>query len=93
MRHSLEAVSIPLGMAIQKKASSSAKEAQLRIQIRELQQRLKLEQATQQALAESEERFALAVRGTTDGIWDWNIRTGTVYFAPRWKSMIGSCVR
>mgnify|MGYP000408494659 CR=1 FL=1 len=89
MRHSLEAVSIPLGMAIQKKASSSAKEAQLRIQIRELQQRLKLEQATQQALAESEERFALAVRGTTDGIWDWNIRTGTVYFAPRWKSMIG----
>jgi len=89
MKHSLEPVSIPLGMAIQKKASSSVKEAQLRIQIRDLQQRLKLEQATQQALAESEERFALAVRGTTDGIWDWNIRTGTVYFAPRWKSMIG----
>ena len=76
-------------MAIKKIASGSAKEAQLRSQIRELELRLKRDQATQQALAESEERFALAVRGTTDGIWDWNIRTGTVYFAPRWKSMIG----
>jgi PAS domain S-box-containing protein len=76
-------------MAIKKTASSSAKEAQLRSQIRELELRLKRDQATQQALAESEERFALAVLGTMDGIWDWNIRTGTVYFAPRWKSMIG----
>lgn len=76
-------------MAIKKTASGSTKEAQLRSRIRDLEQRLKREQATQQALVESEERFALAVRGTTDGIWDWDIRTGTVYFAPRWKSMIG----
>ncbi len=40
-------------------------------------------------LAESEERFALAVRGTNDGIWDWDIRTGKVFFSPPWKSMIG----
>ena len=70
---------------------------ELKQRIRELEGmlhacRLRLPNAPAEAvreLAESEERFALAVRGTNDGIWDWDIRAGKVFFSPPWKSMIG----
>ena len=37
----------------------------------------------------SEERYARAMRATTDGLWEWNISTGETYLSPRWKEMLG----
>ncbi len=41
------------------------------------------------ALKESEERYALAASSANDGIWDWDLKTDKIYYAPRWKSMLG----
>ncbi len=41
------------------------------------------------ALRESEQRYALAMQGANDGIWDWDLVRGQVFLSPRWKTMLG----
>ena len=46
-------------------------------------------QTADDALRDSEERYALAVEGANDGVFDWDLRSDSIYFSPRWKKMLG----
>lgn len=41
------------------------------------------------ALRRSEERFELALAGSNDGIWDWDIKAGTLFWSDRVFELLG----
>ncbi len=43
----------------------------------------------QETLRRSEERYLLALESSTDGLWDWNILSGTVYYSERFREILG----
>lgn len=42
-----------------------------------------------EALRQEQERYALAMQGANDGMWDWDLRNNTIYYSDRWKKMMG----
>ncbi|MBI9044607.1 MAG: PAS domain S-box protein [Anaerolineaceae bacterium] len=43
----------------------------------------------EQAKKESEERFRLAMEATREGLWDWHVPSGNVYYSPAWEEILG----
>ena len=43
----------------------------------------------EQALTESQFRWKFAIEGSGDGLWDWEVSSGKVFFSPTWKALLG----
>ena len=43
----------------------------------------------EEALRESEERYALTLDAVNDGLWDWNVQSGDALFSPRYYALLG----
>ena len=77
-----------------------AQQRLLRAQVAQLEQRCNEQRSalerTESRCAEveadlraTEQRYLLALRGSQEGLWEWDLASGAVHLSPRWMSMLG----
>ncbi len=55
------------------------------VHFRDVTERKKAEQEVLQL----KEKYELAINGSNDGIWDWDLRENSLYLSKRWKEILG----
>ncbi len=70
--------------------SQLARFAMLAVEALEARLHVERIERTERAVREANERYRLMARATTDGIWDWDIGSGEVYFSPRLRAIMGA---
>ena len=63
--------------------------AQLEAANQELEREIKERKRAEEALRHSEQRWQLAIAGTNEAIWDWDISTNETFRSERWFKMLG----
>jgi PAS domain S-box-containing protein len=82
-KHELEILSNEMEQRIVKRTAEINKaNEELRLGIEERKR-------AERAVRESEERYTLAISGSTDGIWDWDILLNTVFYSDRFREILG----
>lgn len=72
-------VSIGIGMGTHLVLSGRIRQSELTLE----------REAAFDELERNRERMALAVRGSADGFWDWDLTTGIIYHSPRLRALLG----
>ncbi|HQU82754.1 MAG TPA: PAS domain S-box protein [Pyrinomonadaceae bacterium] len=49
----------------------------------------KAEQKSVQKLRNTQEQLQQVIKTTNVGLWDWDIKTGKIFYSPEWKNIIG----
>jgi len=79
--------------AVASVATASDRVAQLERKLSEKALALQRSEAARQAaeadLRAIEQRYMLALRGSQDGLWEWDLMSDRVQLSPRWKRMLG----
>jgi PAS domain S-box-containing protein len=67
-------------------------EEQVQSRTAELRADIERRERVEEALRQSEQRFQLAMDANRDGLWDWNVASGAVYFSPGYSAILGYAV-